>query len=1032
MASMQVHESTITLPLSPEQLAVLEAAAGTAPGRRVCLLESNGALDVPRFISAMNAALRSHELLQYRPARVEGFRVPRLCRTGAAATAVLEPAGLPFEDGDDAILATTAWARGLQDGTTLEPVLRIVPVGLRRLALAFDPLLLDPGSVAILARQTFGLLAGQASNAAEFPYLQYIEWRRELERSDVAGAGRAYWAGHLGEDPAWLPLQLSYRESDAEVGLGRVRVDRSVSAQQFEGLAGLAGQFGTSVEVLLQALWWLLLARLTGAGKYLAGWRHDCRGDYEMMAGSVGVFEKILPVVVDVQPDETVAQWLARFAAVARAHVEQQEYWSLIEAPVSAHHVVGFVTAPGLEDGQRSAWHLREVPDGRSEFELALHVAPVGEAVEWSVLADPSRYPPQTAETLAWQFTALLATALERPNQQVGDLDLVGDEERTHLLAVNPMPEKFGDAGVLQRIVRWAHETPDAPALEGESGQISYRELIADVRRKAHWLRGLGVTPGSLVAVALPRSIELVTTLLAVWQAGGGYLPIEPDWPVLRRLAVLEDARPALVVHTTLPDDAGRQSWGDVAVDQAAWLAFPDSPFEATGPGPQDLAYVLYTSGSTGKPKGVVIEHAQLSNYVAAVSAALRLHESRRWALVSTVAADLGNTALFGAFFNGACLVLARPEDVGDAEAFSRFIAGRRIDAVKIVPSHLEALLEGGHAQLPEVIVLGGEAAPRSLLERIRAVSAHSVIHNHYGPTETTVGVMVHTLGVADPLPSALPLTRVLGNNRVYVLDESMRLVPAGARGEVYVGGAQVCRGYLNRESGEDFLDDPFEPGERLYRTRDLAYVLPQGGIRLAGRSDEQVKVRGFRVSPAEVEATLQALPGVRQAVVVLLGGGHAASELGAFVVGAQGIDPQMIKVRLYAELPGHMVPTRITLLDEFPRLPNGKVDRQLVRQLATGASPAPTPPQDPLALVVAKSMAELLERDVLGPDEDFFELGAHSLMVIKLVARLRKQLDVEIAPAVVFDHPTPAALAATLRGMASEGIEAASSTAPS
>lgn len=1039
MDSKQIQNSTITLPLSAEQQAVLDAASGAAPRRRGCLLQTDEPLDATRFTAAMNDALRSHEWMQYRIGTVEGFRTPRLCRTTAAMTAVLESGGLSLADGDDAMQAVAAWARGLpgteigqQRDADSECVLRIAPLGPRQMALAFDPLLLDPGSITVLIRQAFGLLKGEALNSANFEYSQYIEWRRELEHSGAAEAGQAYWTAHLGEDSAWLAPRLCYRECNAKTSFNRMRAARRVSVRQFEALTRLAEQHDTSVEVLLQSLWWLLLARLMGTSKYLAGWRHDCRADYEMMAESVGVFEKTLPVVVDVQSDRTLAQWLAHFAAMAHMHVEQQEYWPLVDAPVRAHHAVGFVAAPGLQDGNPGGWQLLAAPEGASEFELALHVVPVVDAIEWSVLADPACYPPQAAQRLVWQFSALLATALDDPNQRVEDLDLVSDEERPCLLAINPASQDFGAQSVLQSVVQWASETPDAPALQGEKEPISYRQLLTDVRRKAHWLRKLGVMPGSLVAVALPRSTELVTTLLAVWQAGGGYLPIEPDWPAPRRLAVLEDAQPALLVHDSLSDEANTKSWRDAALDPAAWQAYPDTPIQASDPAPQDLAYVLYTSGSTGKPKGVAIRHAQLSNYVAAVSHALQLQQPRRWALVNTVAADLGNTALFGALFNGACLIVAQPRDVSDAEAFGRFIETRKIDAIKIVPSHLEALLESDHAQLPHTIILGGEAAPRSLLERIREVCAHSVIHNHYGPTETTVGVMVHTLGASEALPAALPLTQVLGNNRVYVLDASMRLVPAGARGEVYVGGAQVCQGYLNRAAGEDFLTDPFEPGARLYRSRDLAYVLPQGGIRLAGRSDEQIKVRGFRVNPAEVESILQALPGVRQAVVMALGDDHGACELGAFVVATQDIDPQTIKASLQARLPGHMVPARITLFDDFPRLPNGKVDRQSIRQLTTSMGSAAAPSQDPLTREVAKIMAELLQRDLLGPDEDFFDLGAHSLMAIKLVARLRRQLNVEIAPAMVFDHTTPVALATALRDMLDKEAAAASSTVPS
>ena len=268
------------------------------------------------------------------------------------------------------------------------------------------------------------------------------------------------------------------------------------------------------------------------------------------------------------------------------------------------------------------------------------------------------------------------------------------------------------------RIAHWAQATPDAPALEAGEQRLNYRELDGRINRLAHWLAAQGVTPGSIVALNLPRSIELTVAIFAAWRVGAAYLPLEPEWPEARRASVLADARPALVLDAAAPP-----------VPEG----MPGTP-PAHRISPQDLAYVLYTSGSTGKPKGVAIEQGHLLNYVAAASAAMRLDACRRWALTSSVVADLGNTALFGAFFNGACLVVAAEDDVKDADAFARFMAEREIDAIKIVPSHLEALLECESPHLPRTLVLGGEAAPRALVERIARLAPQCAIYNHYGP----------------------------------------------------------------------------------------------------------------------------------------------------------------------------------------------------------------------------------------------------------------------------------------------------------
>jgi thioesterase domain-containing protein len=431
---------------------------------------------------------------------------------------------------------------------------------------------------------------------------------------------------------------------------------------------------------------------------------------------------------------------------------------------------------------------------------------------------------------------------------------------------------------------------------------------------------------------------------------------------------------------------------------------------------------VLYTSGSTGKPKGAIVEHRALLNYVAAVSVALDLQRARRWALTSSVAADLGYTALFGALFNGACVVIAEPEQIHGAQAFAHFMHAKRIDGLKIVPSHLEALLECATPHLPAVLVLGGEAAPASLIRRIRELAPACALYNHYGPTETTVGVMVHAVddGAGDDV---LPLTRVLANNRVLVLDASLQLVPSGALGEVYIGGAQLCRGYLNQPTTRGFIEDPFHPGERLYRTGDLAYVRAEGGLQLAGRADHQVKIRGFRIELAEIEVALLGCTGVRQAAV-FISNDSGAAELVACIV-ADAADVSVIATQLARQLPGYMLPARFVQLAGFPRLSNGKIDRQaLTGSLARPATRSQSQPRTALEASLASCMAELLGRPGVGIDEDFFALGGQSLLAIKLAARIGRLLEVEVEPGLVIDCPTVAQLAARLGEHTSRGVQ--------
>lgn len=562
-------------------------------------------------------------------------------------------------------------------------------------------------------------------------------------------------------------------------------------------------------------------------------------------------------------------------------------------------------------------------------------------------------------------------------------------------------------------IARWARRSPNAPALVCGEECLSYQQLDSRANQLAHWLQAQGVKAGELVALEMPRSPDLIAAMLATWRIGAAYLPLEPGWPAARREQVLTDARPALLL-------------GSVPYPLDSYSAEPLHH----RPRAEDRAYVLYTSGSTGRPKGVVIGQRQLLNYVTAASAEMQLESCRRWGLVTSPATDLGNTALFGALFNGACLVMAREDETRSPTAFARFINEREIDALKVVPSHLAALLDCDTPQLPDTLILGGEATPRALVERIFQLAPDCTVYNHYGPTEATVGVMVHRVDPAEPVPETLPLSRVLANNSIHLLDREMRPVPTGELGEIYIGGAQLCQGYLGQGylgrnlngSGNDsvFVQHSGQIGQRLYRSGDLARALPEG-LCLAGRVDQQIKVRGYRVEPAEVEAALLALPGVQQAALVTRGADQTkeagAVDLIAFVVTNSDREPPHWRDQLSERLPSHMLPAELIAIDAIPRLSSGKVDllaleakaisEQSSREQDGGAEPASA-----LEATLCELMARLLDREQMAADADFFESGGHSLLVIRLVARIRKVFQIEVEPGLVFDHATPRALA--------------------
>ena len=1015
------EDLTTSSPLSPEQRALLAYWGGEESLHRavnILRLEVEATLAPERLRPALEATLQNHGALNAVIGQEPGFQGLRLRspeQDSSPRNTPLTWQVLEAQSADD----IGPIVPSLASGKPIHATLIRRNDGPATLILAVNALLADRGSLLALAEQMSEQMSQQIAEPIGqglahpgdgqefFQYSQYLQWRDELDADAEAFAGREYWQEYLGSAESLTAPRLAYRHSGPYLPQEKRHcVRHGLKASALAGVIEAAVATAVSTEALLQTAWWALLARLTGGQRYVAGWQHDCRLDYEVMQGAVGVFDKVLPLVIEGRADEPFSIWLARMSARCTAHVQAQEYCPVDTLTADEHLSIGFAYQAAPVSNSAAALRILESPGPMPCFELALSIdaAPDGSAT-LSLHAAASLYPQQ--------YVLLLQSAVEQPDSPVSALPWLSESTQQALRNAWRGPSiDFGPRNIAQHIAHWAQATPDAPAVITSDERLSYAALDARANRLAHWMRAQGIEAGAWVALDLPRSLDCVVAILAAWRIGAAYLPLEPAWPAARKAAVLTDARPVLVLCATSSADteAGLTAvMGDIDLNDFS----AESP--EYSPQSSDLAYVLYTSGSTGQPKGAMIEQRQLLNYIAAVSSAMTLADCRCWGLLNTLAADLGNTALFGALFNGACLAIADENEIRDGAAFARFITEFAIDAIKIVPSHLEALLAGDTPQLPHTVVLGGEAASRALLERLAQTLADSVVYNHYGPTETTVGVMAHRVSRTEAEPDALPLSRVLANNYVYVLDEKQQPAPVGARGELYIGGAQLCRGYLNREVDGAFIADPWQPGKRLYRSGDLAWVLPQGAIRLAGRCDQQVKVRGFRVEPAEVESAIQSHARVRQAAVIACGDSHNTALI-AFIV-SDTTDLDLWREQAARYLPEHMCPADYMLLDELPRLPNGKIDRLALAAMHT-ASPADcqgAEPSSPLEAILAQSMADLLNREFVAADADFFALGGHSLLVIRLVARIRKLFQIEIEPGLVFDHSTAQALAVAL-----------------
>lgn len=1034
MSEVMKDEQDPGFALTPEQQALLERLSNTATcgeALRWLSVVIDGDLDPQRLQAAFDTVLTQQPMLLARLDKVSGFHGLRQAAADAGRFPLTIHAGEQCaEDVQAQISESRERAFVVGESASVEAVLYRLAPQQWQLLLGIARYSADTPSLNLVLEQVQQAYAGvqPAEDEESGEFAQYLEWRSEVVLDEDAVTARSYWQQHLQGVQADIATPwLAARSANLEASAADSRVSLNLQSAQRDALQALAEQLGQPVATLLQGAWWVLLGRLSGLDQALVGLRHDSRADYEYFANAVGVFEKTLPLSLEMPGSARFSDWLGQLAARLEEHRTWQEYWTPELAPDAARPAYGFslgqIGVAASSGGLR--WNAADAVQVQPDaFELFLQVQLddnqrlAGVGLQYAA----SRYSPAAANAVLEQFGVLLSAIVDAPHTVLAQLNLLSRAAEQRLLAINPAIQMLADQRYLpQRIADLALRTPDAIALTDAGQPLSYSQLQARVDSAAQGLNNQGVSAGSIIALALPRSADLVIAMLASWRLGCAYLPLDVQWPQARQALMLEQAGAALL----LTDEAHVTAWQDqpYKARTLAELGASGAPLPALATQGTDIAYVLFTSGSTGMPKGVVIEHRQLLNYVAQASQALGLEQCKNIGFSSTVAADLGNTALFGALFNGATLHVASDAQMQDGALFAEYLQQHQIDCLKIVPSHLAALLDHQQATLPHTLVLGGEPVAPTLIERIARLRSDCRVFNHYGPTEATVGVMIHPLTLDGTASDCSALSHVLGNNQVYVLDADLRLAPVGVLGELYLGGAQLCRGYLNAEAdAQTFVQSPFDPAQRLYRSGDLARYRADGAIQLHGRRDQQVKVRGFRIELAEIEAELLRLPAVAEALV--LPAASAEQGLLAFIVAQPGATAGQLdtaRAELSARLPAVMVPQHLQLIERFPRLANGKIDRKALQQLAaTAADDEGVAPRDALEQLLAVRMAQLLGLERLSIERDFFAAGGHSLLVIKLVAGIRKLLQCEIHPGLVFDHPTVASLALALRAVES------------
>jgi amino acid adenylation domain-containing protein len=910
----------------------------------------------------------------------------------------------------------------------------------------------DGWSQGVLVREVARLyqsfIEGRPANLPELQiqYIDFAVWQRQWLQGETLDRLLHYWKHQLAGAPPVLELPADRPHALDQTHAGGV-IHFTVDPAVADRLRTICRDENVTLFMLLLAAFQVQLSRYTGQDDICVGTPIANRNRAEIEA-LIGFFVNTLVLRTELSGDPTFSELLDRVRRVTLGAYEHQDipFERIVEelqpdrrlsrTPlfqvmfILQNAPLGALELPGLK------LSYLDVESVTAKFDLTLSYREADGQLNGMFVYDAGLFDRSTVERMIEHCNTLLSAIASDPSRRISEFPLLGEAERGRLIyGLNETRAPLGPSRCVHDLfAEQVARTPEHTAVVDERNQLSYRELDARANQLAQHLRKLGVGPETRVGILLERSVAGMIAVFGVLKAGGSYVPLEPMHPVDRWQKIITGAGVAVVVSEQrfaahLPADAARFVLLDT---HAEVLARESSEPLAPLADPQNLAYVIYTSGSTGEPKGVAVEHRQLYNYLRGIESRLALEPGCSYAAVSTLAADLGHTIIFGALCigGGATLHLISQERAGDAEALGDYFSRHQIDYVKIVPSHLRALLEAGGQVIPRRgIILGGEAFTADLAQAIAGTSPGIAIFNHYGPTETTVGVLTHRVLADGPFTGSgtIPLGRPLPNTRLYVLDHRLEPVPAGVAGELFIGGAGVTRGYLNAPAAtaEKFLPDPFsdEAGGRMYRTGDLVRYIADGQVEFLGRVDDQVKIRGYRLEPAEVEEALRQHKGVRAAVVTAYSQNGADKRLAAYVTALPGTELTANELRDFARyrLPDFMIPSVWLLLDELPLTPNGKIDRRALpppEDLRRQSEITYVAPRTVDEEILAQLWEEILRVERVGVNDNFFDAGGHSLLATQLVSRIRKSLDVEMPLRAIFEEPTIAGQAAKVEAL--------------
>nr|WP_153347567.1 non-ribosomal peptide synthase/polyketide synthase [Nocardia aurantia] len=936
------------------------------------------------------------------------------------------------------------------------------------LAVALHHLAADGWSIAPLVRDLLRAYGRRVEGEVVAPdplpvqYADYTLWQRELlgaEDDPDSRIGReiAFWTAELDGLPDLLPLPLDRPRPATASGHG-ARRHFALDPEQVRGLRSLARESRATLFMVVHTAFAVLLAKLSGQRDIALGTPVSGRGN-PLLDDMIGMFVNTVVLRTEIAPERTFADQLAAvrdrdLRAFERSDLPFERLVEILDPPRSAARHPLFQVMLDLPAIDRTplrlpglTGHWLDIDTGTAKFDLQLTLAEQGDGLAATFEYATDLFDAATVDVFARRLCRLLETVAAEPDRRIGTLDiLTGAEAELVLRRWNDTDRPLAavapgidDAGATLPALLEARVACDPwqPAVTFQGTTLSYGVFAGRVRRLARWLIDRGVGPESPVALCLRRSLDLVIGIHAVVAAGGAYVPLDPDQPAERIRHILDTVNPVCVLvagaEGELPDITAVRL--DL-LDLSEYSGAPVTDADRRGPlRPADTAYVIFTSGSTGRPKGVAVPHAAIVNRLVWMQREYRLAGTDVVLQKTPATFDVSVWEFFWPLQVGARLLVAPPDAHRDPVALSMLIAESGVTVAHFVPSMLTAFLESvdlARCASLRLVFASGEALSAAPAQRLRAATG-AAVHNLYGPTEAAVDITGHEVTDADP--DLVPIGRPVLNSRGYVLDDRLRPVPPGVTGELYLAGAQLARGYVNRAdlTADRFVADPYAPdgraGTRMYRTGDLARWTADGELEYLGRNDFQVKLRGLRIELAEVEAAVTSAAGVARAVAAVRTEEHTGDRLVAYLVPAAGaaVDLDAVRSVVAQRLPSYMVPETFVVLDALPVNASGKLDR--------AALPAPAieervfrAPETAEQRLVAAVFAEVLGaiphgRSGIGRDDDFFGLGGNSLVATRAAARLGAALRTHVPVRMLFEAPTVAALAARLREHPEAGV---------